>query len=89
MATDTYLKAEERKRLYAAHDGIVMLIPEAQHPDADGENHRTTIDLTQNMEALFKAYFRNAKARNPVTPSCTCLKKSCRKRRTPYDIPFH
>jgi exonuclease SbcD len=65
MATDTYLKAEERKRLYAAHDGIVMLIPEAQHPDADGENHRTTIDLTQNMEALFKAYFRNAKGQEP------------------------
>lgn len=65
MATDTYLKAEERKRLYAAHDGIVMLIPEAQHPDADGENHRNTIDLTQNMEELFKAYFRNAKGQEP------------------------
>jgi exonuclease SbcD len=65
MATDTYLKAEERKRLYAAHDGIVMLIPEAQHPDTGGESHRTTIDLTQNMEALFKAYFRSAKGQEP------------------------
>ena len=31
MATETYLTAEERKQLYAAHEGIVSLIPDVKN----------------------------------------------------------
>lgn len=65
MATETYLTAEERKRLYSAHDGIVLLIPDVQHQHGLEGDRRKTIDLTQNMDDLFKAYFRSAKGQEP------------------------
>lgn len=58
MATDTYLAAEERKRLFAAHPYIVTLIPEVANAAATG-NVRKQIDLGQSMEALFSDYFRH------------------------------
>jgi len=65
MATETYLTAEERKRLYAAHDGIVLLIPDVQNNQAHGENGQQTIDLSKSMEDLFKDYFRSDKGQEP------------------------
>lgn len=65
MATETYLTAEERKRLYAAHDGIVLLIPDVQNKQMNGEKTQQAIDLNKNMEELFKDYFRSAKGQEP------------------------
>jgi len=65
MATETYLTAEERKRLYAAHDGIVLLIPDVQNKLAHGERAQKTIDLNKSMEELFKEYFRSDKGQEP------------------------
>lgn len=65
MATETYLTAEERKRLYAAHDGLVVLIPDVRKHLGAANDTRPVIDLTQNMEDLFKAYFRSAKGQEP------------------------
>ena len=61
MATETYLTAGERKRLYAAHDGIVLLIPDIQNKQAHGEHPQQTIDLNKSMEELFRDYFRSDK----------------------------
>jgi len=65
MATETYLTSEERKRLYAAHDGIISLIPDVQNMGDLGENTKKVIDLNKSMEALFCDYFRHAKGQEP------------------------
>jgi len=65
MATETYLTAEERKRLYAAHDGIVLLIPDVLNKQVHGENTQHSIDLNKSMEELFKDYFRSDKGQEP------------------------
>jgi len=65
MVTDTFITAEERKRLYTAHDGIVSLIPEVKSKDEPGANTQKTIDLNKSMEALFCDYFKHAKGQEP------------------------
>ncbi|MCB0293224.1 MAG: exonuclease sbcCD subunit D, partial [Calditrichaeota bacterium] len=58
LATDDFLTAEERRRLYSAHEGIVAIIPVVKSaPDATGESRRE-INLDQSMEVLFRDYFR-------------------------------
>ncbi len=58
LEMEQYLKAEERKALYAAHKGIIHLIPKVKH--AGGlKNEGKEINLDQNMEQLFSDYFRS------------------------------
>jgi exonuclease SbcD len=64
IQTETYLKAEERKSLFNAHKGIVTLIPELIG-DKALESKSRKIDLTQNMDDLFKQYFTSKKAIEP------------------------
>ncbi len=64
IQTETYLKAEERKSLFNAHNGIVTLIP-VLIGDKAAESKARTIDLTQNMDDLFKQYFKSKKAIEP------------------------
>lgn len=64
LVTDDYLKADERKQLFQAHDGIVTLIPEVKAITI--ENQQTnSIDLNQNMEELFMQYFKSRHGQNP------------------------
>ncbi|HOU83738.1 MAG TPA: exonuclease subunit SbcD [Spirochaetota bacterium] len=56
MATDTFLSAEERKCLYASHDGIVALIPDVANKNELSQNSKI-IDLQKNIEDLFIDYF--------------------------------
>jgi len=65
MCTDTYLTAEERKQLNAAHNGIVSIIPDVKRGDDDRVSFRKTIDLSKGMEELFTDYFRYEKAQEP------------------------
>lgn len=60
LESETFLKAEERKQIYQAHHGIVHLIPKVQNKDFN-ENQLRNINLNQDIESLFKDYF---KARN-------------------------
>jgi DNA repair protein SbcD/Mre11 len=64
MATDTYLTAEERKQLYAAHEGIVSLIPDIQNRSEWTSTARHNIDLSKGMEELFGEYFKHAKGQD-------------------------
>jgi DNA repair protein SbcD/Mre11 len=64
MATENYLTAEERKRLVQAHTGLVNIIPEVKNQGNVGSHHQT-IDLTKNMEELFKEYFFYEKNQKP------------------------
>jgi exonuclease SbcD len=55
LVTDTYLTAQERRKLQTAHDGIVAIIPELSRVE----------NLNQNMEGLFRDYFKYTKGQEP------------------------
>ncbi len=65
MSTETYLTAEERRMLNAAHAGIISIIPDVTIGNGDTENPRKTIDLSKGMEELFTDYFRYGKGQEP------------------------
>jgi exonuclease SbcD len=65
MVTDTFLTAQERKQLSAAHNGIVAIIPEVRNAAEFQSGSKKGIDLTRNMEELFTDYFRHSKGQEP------------------------
>lgn len=65
LVTDTFLTAMDRRRLNAAHEGIVSLIPEVTNRDELTGCPPSHIDLSQNMEALFRDYFTYQKGQSP------------------------
>lgn len=65
MVTDTFLTALERKQLSAAHNGIVTIIPEVKNSGEFTNNQTKSIDLSKNMESLFRDYFISAKGQEP------------------------
>ncbi|RZM14346.1 MAG: exonuclease subunit SbcD [Pedobacter sp.] len=64
LAADDYLKADERKQLFQAHDGIVTLIPEVTTRQGEIQQ-ANAIDLNQNMEELFLQYFKSRHGQHP------------------------
>ncbi len=76
LVTESYLKADERKRLNQAHEGIVSIIPEVT--DSGLTVHQNTaIDLGQNLEELFIQYFKH-KHGNPPNENLMNLFKEVR-----------
>lgn len=65
MVTDTFLTALERKQLSATHDGIVTIVPEVKSSAEISEKQSKTIDLSKDMNTLFKDYFKYAKGQEP------------------------
>lgn len=64
IVTPEYLHAADRQRLYAAHKGIISLIP--QITDASLlEIKGNEIDLSQDMESLFASYFTHRQGQEP------------------------
>lgn len=58
LESETFLKAEERKLIYQSHSGIVHLIPKVKNQEFT-ENQFTEINLNQDIQALFKDYFKS------------------------------
>ena len=58
LESETYLKAEERKLIYNAHQGIVHLIPKVKNQEID-QNQSHEINLNQDIQSLFKDYFKS------------------------------
>jgi exonuclease SbcD len=58
LETDEFLKAEERKRLYQAHDGIIYLIPKVKNAGSS-TNGYAEINLSQDTKSLFRDYFKS------------------------------
>lgn len=58
LESETFLKAEERKRLYQSNSGIIHLIPKVQNRD-NTEQKMQEINLSQNIENLFQDYFKS------------------------------
>lgn len=67
MVTETFLTAEERRRLHAAHGRIVSVIPEIKNGGVLNLNNHHTIDLSKDMEGLFIDFFRHHKGQLPDT----------------------
>ena len=58
LVSETFLKAEDRKRLHQAHNGILTIIPRITNPDLI-QTQTTEIDLTRDMKELFIDYFKH------------------------------
>lgn len=58
LESETFLKAEQRKLIYQSHGGIVHLIPKLKNQDFN-ENQLSEINLNQDIQALFKDYFKS------------------------------
>jgi exonuclease SbcD len=58
LETDEFLKAEDRKRLYQAHDGIIYLIPKVKNSDSRNRL-KNEINLDQDIKSLFRDYFKS------------------------------
>lgn len=58
LESETFLKAEERKQIYNAHDGIVHLIPKVKNQEFT-ENNLREINLGQEILPLFQDYFKS------------------------------
>jgi exonuclease SbcD len=66
LISDTYIKTEDRKRLYNAHDGIVTIIPEVLNKHiGQTESNEPAIDLKKDMTELFDDFFRHEKGQAP------------------------
>lgn len=58
LEMDEYLKAEDRKRVYQSHDGIIHLIPKVKN-ERNEESNTTSIDLSKEVDSLFVDYFKS------------------------------
>ncbi|MEK9138451.1 MAG: exonuclease subunit SbcD, partial [Bacteroidota bacterium] len=67
MATETYLTAAERKRLYDSHSGIVDIIPLVKSVDGEFAAMSTPVDLRKSVEELFMEYFHHEQGQAPNT----------------------
>ncbi|WP_284465067.1 exonuclease SbcCD subunit D [Chryseobacterium sp.] len=58
LESETFLTADERKLIYQSHNGIVHLIPKVKNRES-GEEVSQEINLNQDIETLFKDYFKS------------------------------
>ncbi len=64
LVSDSYLEGKLKRALYAAHDGIVSIIPEIATPEDDVAD-AAGIDLSKDLRTLFTDYFRARKGQEP------------------------
>lgn len=64
VVTDEFLTGAERKRLYAAHDGIVAIIPELRSIN-DACSGAMAIDPGRDIRELFQEYFTFRNGQSP------------------------
>ncbi len=65
IVTDTFLTADERKRLNKAHSGIITIIPEVRNKDILLSGKKSNIDLGKDISDLFVDYFTHSKGQEP------------------------
>ncbi|MTG99004.1 exonuclease SbcCD subunit D [Myroides albus] len=58
LVSDTFLKADDLKRIYQAHDGIISIIPQVKLEKGQTEANFKQVNLEQDMSDLFKDYFK-------------------------------
>ncbi|MDZ7794176.1 MAG: exonuclease SbcCD subunit D [Spirochaetia bacterium] len=55
LQLDSYLSSEERRRIFAAHDRILSIIPEIR--GAEMSEEAKVADVSQSIDTLFAAYY--------------------------------
>ncbi|MCF8363784.1 MAG: exonuclease subunit SbcD [Prolixibacteraceae bacterium] len=65
LVTDTFITANERKQLNAAHRGVVSIIPEITNKTVETGSEQKSINLNRSMEALFADYFKHEHGQEP------------------------
>ncbi|QRA44997.1 exonuclease SbcCD subunit D [Chryseobacterium cucumeris] len=58
LESETFLTADERRLIYQSHNGIVHLIPKIKNMEL-AENQNQEINLSQDIDILFKDYFKS------------------------------
>ncbi|WP_413512709.1 metallophosphoesterase family protein [Myroides odoratus] len=58
LVSDTFLKADDIKRIHQAHDGIITLIPVVNLAHQSNQNQRKQVNLEQDIQGLFADYFK-------------------------------
>ncbi|WP_412850389.1 metallophosphoesterase family protein [Chryseobacterium sp. PMSZPI] len=58
LESETFLTADERRLIFQSHNGIVHLIPKVKNREFE-EQENLEINLNQNIENLFKDYFKS------------------------------
>ena len=61
IESDFYLKAEDRKRIFQSHDGIIYLIPKVRNI-GNQKTEIAEIDIAKDLEPLFIDYFKSKNA---------------------------
>lgn len=64
LVSDSYLEGKLKRALYAAHDGIVSIIPEIAAAE-DASSEQSGIDLSKDLRALFVDYFKAKRGQEP------------------------
>lgn len=64
LVSDTFISSADMKRIHDAHDGIIHIIPLVQQTTPDTA-HTLSINLDQNIDALFKDYFQHRLGQEP------------------------
>lgn len=65
LQTETFLAAEERRKLNEAHGGIVAVIPLVKTAETAEKASKPEIDLDKRIEELFGDYFRHKHGQPP------------------------
>jgi exonuclease SbcD len=65
LVTDTFLTAQERKQISTSHNGIVTIIPEVTNQNEFAAVNKKSIDLSKNINELFRDYFKHSKGQEP------------------------
>lgn len=58
LVSDTFLKADDIKRINQAHDGIISIIPQIKLKDGQNNITINQVNLEQDISNLFKDYFK-------------------------------
>lgn len=58
LVSDTFLQADDIKRIHQAHDGIITIIPVVNLANQSEENKRKQVNLEQDIQGLFADYFK-------------------------------
>ncbi|MEM6841174.1 MAG: exonuclease subunit SbcD [Bacteroidota bacterium] len=64
LVSDTYIDAKSKKALYAAHSGIISIIPEIIRP-LTKVDEQPRINLQDNLSSLFSRYFEHKRGQTP------------------------
>lgn len=65
LQTETFLTAEERRKLNEAHGGITAIIPLVKSAEETAEGSQPAINLDKRIEELFGDYFRRKHGQPP------------------------